>query len=146
MSSIRLLICLLVIVLLCYVILDITHTDTFYAHYPCHGPCYSKNERTCCQCPRCAWFIDHNYNGRCVRRGNAPDSCLNRAPRIHYTYPYYHSNWWYHPSNWFVWNNRPRPEESCLVKDSWGRCIEPATPPPHRRRGRHRRRRHWWSW
>ena len=145
MSILQILICLLVVAIIVYVCIDDYSIDAFRSYYDCRGPCHTKGERKCCNCQKCAWFIDRNYNGRCIRQGNGPDSCLNRR---HYSSPYSQGSW-YHPSNWFFWNSRSSPEESCLVKDSWGRCIEPASapvhvPPRHRRRRRRHRRHSWW--
>ena len=144
---VRILILLFAIAVVAFAFVDDTCgiADTFVSSpfYRCHeSPCRAKGERGCCECPACAWFVDRHYHGRCVRRGDAPDSCLNRQ---HYasTYP---RGYWYHPSNWAFWNSRPNPEVSCLAKDPWGRCIQPATqrsPPPRvrHRRGRRRHRR-----
>ena len=146
MCILKLLVCLLIIVVIVYACFEDYSIDSFSPFYRCNGPCYNKGERDCCRCPRCSWFIDRNYNGMCIQRGSGPDSCLNRR-YYSSTYP---NRYWYHPSNWAFWNSRQHKEESCLVKDSWGRCIEPATEPiyvaPRTRRHNRRRGRHRSSW
>lgn len=148
------LLCLLIIVLAVYSCLEHTNPDTFHSYHQCSSPCHTLGEHNCCQCPNCSWFINRNYSGRCIRRGTGPDSCLNRQQQQYVpSHPLVYNEIrtpWYHPRNLFYWQNRNRPEDSCLVKDSWGRCIEPAsgTVPlrhhmHHRRNRRRRRRRRW---
>ena len=135
-SCVRVLFGMLVLALLVYIILDcVNNKDTFGVwHSPCAGPCRTKGERDCCACAKCAWFVDDNYNGRCIRRGTGPDSCLMRTS--------HHNNYaWYSPHRWYYGNRRPIVHRGPgWVKDSWGRWIR-ASPARRGRHNRHRRRR-----
>lgn len=137
----------LVLALLVYIILDCVNNkeeDTFGAwHTPCAGPCRSKGERDCCACSKCAWFVDGNYNGRCIRRGTGPDSCLMRtSPHNRHYYSRPNPYAWYSPYRW-RWNDgirRPIVHRGPgWVKDGWGRWIRSSRPMiGRRRRGRRR--------
>ena len=137
---------LLIVAMVAYMCVEQMQTsDTFYNH-PCNGPCRFKGERECCQCPRCAWFIDRNYNGRCIRRGTGPDSCQNNRntyfhPGVSVAQPVIVQPW-YHPSRWSYWGDRSVHHRGPgWVKDSWGRWIRSA-PRTHRHRRRGRRFHH----
>lgn len=134
--STQILVGVLAIALISYVIVCGLHpTDTFGVWYnPCGGPCHRKGERDCCACAKCAWFIDPNYNGQCIRRGTGPDSCLMRPS-------YHHGHHYSYPTrSWYSQRRRPIVHRGPgWVKDSWGRWIR-ASPSIRRGRGRGRRR------
>ena len=138
----RILLGLLIVALVVYICIEqMTVHDTFNNH-SCDGPCKFKGERRCCQCPQCAWFIDRTYNGRCIRRGTGPDSCLNNRnthfyPGISVAQPVIVQPW-YHPGRWFYSGQRPVRGPG-WVKDRWGRWIRSAS---GTRRFRRRGRRH----
>lgn len=137
---VRILFGVLVLALLVFMILDyMKKEETFNVwHNPCAGPCRTKSERDCCACPKCAWFIDDSYNGRCIRRGTGPDSCLMRTShhnRYHYTRPNHYA--WYSPYRWRWHYDNRRPivhRGPGWVKDRWGRWIRSSPPMRGRRR------------
>lgn len=125
--------------------------DTFGGwNNPCAGPCRRKGERTCCSCAKCAWYIDDNYNGRCIRRGTGPDSCLLR-PSYRQGHHYRPRRRHHRPRRWFSRHNRSnnlrsRPvvhRRPGWVKDGWGRWIRavPASSRPSRHAHRRNTRR-----
>lgn len=123
---VQIVVALLVLTLIVYFFAYSSHKhETFHGFSHDRGTCNCKylDERECCACSNCAWYIDHNFIGRCTHRGRAPDSCLNRRPPIYNPYYYPYSNHGLNAPNTFSWYTQS-PHESCLVKDAFGHCIE----------------------
>ena len=153
-NAVQILLCVLILAMVGYIAMECAH-ESFGAWYnPCAGPCHRKGERDCCACAKCAWFIDHNYNGRCIRRGTWPDSCLMRPSYYHGHHQAHHhghhsrhqsyhsprAHPWYSPYRWYYSSQRPVVHRGPgWVKDSWGRWIRAS--PSHRRHTRRSGRR-----